>query len=175
MTRMAGLGLAIAAVVTASAQKPTLHFTAAKEWKSTPSSSPMRVAQYVLPRVAGDAEDAELIVYFFGGQGGSVDANLDRWVNQMEQPDGRPSKAVARTEALTVSGMKVTVLDVTGKYVAEMAPGSATRYNKPGFRLKAAVVETAGGPYFVKLTGPAKTVEHWNTAFGSFLRSATYR
>jgi hypothetical protein len=104
-----------------------------------------------------------------------VQANLDRWVGQMEQPDGRPSKAVASTETLTVNGMKVTALDVSGKYVAEMAPGSATRLNKPGFRLKAAVVETAGGPYFVKLTGPAKTVEQWNAAFTGFLRSATYR
>jgi hypothetical protein len=175
MHRVAGLGLAIAAVITASAQTPTLHFTAPKEWTTRQSSSPMRVAQYVLPRAAGDSEDGELIVYFFGGQGGSVQANLDRWLGQMEQPDGRPSKAVATTETLTVNGMKVTVLDVSGKYVAEMAPGSPTRYNKPGFRLKAAVVETTGGPYFVKLTGPAKTVERWNTTFGGFLRSATYR
>ena len=175
MYRVAGPGLVIAAIAVASAQSPTLHFTAAKDWTVKPSSSPMRVAQYVLPRATGDAEDAELIVYFFGGQGGSVEANLDRWVGQMEQPDGRPSKAVARTETLTVNGMKATVLDVPGKYVAEMAPGSATRFNKPDFRLKAALVETAGGPYFVKLTGPAKTVERWNTAFATFLRSATYR
>jgi hypothetical protein len=114
-------------------------------------------------------------VYFFGGQGGSVQANLDRWLGQMEQPDGRPSKAVATTETLTVNGMKVTVLDVSGKYVAEMAPGSPARYNKPGFRLKAAVVETAGGPYFVKLTGPAKTIGRWNEAFTAFLKSAAHR
>ena len=121
------------------------------------------------------AGQGALIVYFFGGQGGSVQANLDRWVGQMEQPDGRSSKAVATTEALTVGGMKVTVLDVSGKYVAEMTPGSQTRYSKPGFRLKAAVVETAGGPYFVKLTGPAKTVERWNAPFATFLKSAVYR
>jgi hypothetical protein len=175
MHRMAGLGLAVTAVIGLSAQTATLHFTAAKEWKPVPTSSPMRVAQYVLPRAPGDAEDGELVVYFFGGQGGSVQANLDRWVGQMEQPDGRPSKAVATTETLTVNGMKVTVLDVSGKYVAEMAPGSSARYNKPGFRLKAAVVETAGGPYFIKLTGPAKTVDVWNAAFTGFLRSATYR
>src|SRR5262245_22940120 len=175
MQRIAALGLAMTAMIAVSAQTPTLHFAAAKEWKSTPSPSPMRVAQYVLPRAAGDTEDGELIVYFFGGQGGSVQANLDRWLGQMEQPDGRPSKTVATTETFAVNGMNVTVLDVSGKYIAEMAPGSATRYNKPGFRLKAAVVETAGGPYFVKLTGPAKTVERWNTTFTSFLRSATYR
>ena len=175
MHRLVGLGLACAAVVAVSAQTATLHFTAPKEWIVKPSSSAMRVAQYALPRAAGDAEDGELIVYFFGGQGGSVQANLDRWVGQMEQPDGRSSKAVATTETLTVGGMKVTVLDVSGKYVAEMTPGSQTRYSKPGFRLKAAVVETAGGPYFVKLTGPAKTVERWNAPFATFLKSAAYR
>ena len=175
MHRLVGLGLAFAAVLAASAQSATLHFTAPKDWTVKPSSSSMRVAQYGLPRAAGDAEDGELIVYFFGGQGGSVQANLDRWVAQMEQPDGKPSKAAATTEALMVSGMKVTVLDVSGKYVAEMTPGSQTRYSKPGFRLKAAVVETAGGPYFVKLTGPAKTVERWNAPFTTFLKSALYR
>ena len=175
MHRLVGLGLACAAVVAVSAQTATLHFTAPKEWIVKPSSSAMRVAQYTLPRAAGDVEDGELIVYFFGGQGGSVQANLDRWVGQMEQPDGRSSKAVATTETLTVGGMKVTVLDVSGKYVAEMTPGSQTRYSKPGFRLKAAVVETAGGPYFVKLTGPAKTVERWNAPFATFLKSAVYR
>lgn len=175
MHRLVGLGLACTAALAVSAQTATLHFTAPKDWTVKPSSSAMRVAQYVLPRAAGDAEDAELIVYFFGGQGGSVQANLDRWVGQMEQPDGRASKAAATTETLTVGGMKVTVLDVSGTYVAEMTPGSPTRYSKPAFRLKAAVVETAAGPYFVKLTGPAKTVERWNAPFAAFLKSAAYR
>ena len=175
MKRIARLALAFAAVATVSVQAATLQFSAPKEWTVKPSSSSMRVAQCALPRAPGDAEDGELIIYFFGGQGGSVQANLDRWVGQMEQPDGRPSKAVATTETMTVGGMKVTVLDVSGKYVAEMAPGAPTRFNKPGFRLKSAVVETAGGPYFVTLTGPAKTVERWNAAFATFLKSAVYR
>ena len=175
MTHVARLAVMVALAAALSAQGATLHLSAPKEWTVRPSSSAMRVAQYALPRAAGDSEDGELIVYFFGGQGGSVQANLDRWLGQMAQPDGRPSKAVATTETLTVNGMKITVLDVSGTYVAEMAPGSPTRHNKPGFRLKAAVVETGGGPYFVKLTGPAKTVERWNTAFAAFLKSATYR
>jgi hypothetical protein len=166
---------AVLAHTAALAAQATQHFDAPKEWNVVPSSSSMRVAQYALPRAAGDSEDAELIVYYFGGQGGSVQANLDRWVGQMEQPDGRPSKAVAKTETLTVNGMSVTILDVSGTYVAEMAPGSGARNNKPGFRLKAAVVETKAGPYFVKLTGPQKTVERWNAPFTAFLRSAVSR
>jgi hypothetical protein len=159
----------------ALAAQSGLSFTAPKEWTNAPSTSSMRVAQYSLARASGDSEDAELIVYYFGGSGGSVEANLDRWMGQMQQPDGRPSKAVAKTSSLTANGLKITLLDVGGRYVAETMPGSNQRLDKPDFRMKAAVVETPKGPYFVKLTGPAKTVERWSAAFDGFLKSATYK
>ena len=125
---------------------------------------------------SGDADDAELIVYFFGqGQGGSVDANLERWLGQVQQPDGRPSKAVARTERLTVNGLKVTLLDVSGRYVAETAPGSGARVDRPNYRMQAAVIETPGGPYFAKLTGPAKTVARWDVEFRKWLAGMRYQ
>ena len=54
--------------------------------------------------------------------------------------------------------VKMTTVDAEGTYVAEMRPGSTDRYNKSGFRLRAAVVETPRGPYYVKLTGPANTI-----------------
>ena len=171
MRPIAALGW-IALMATALVAQGALSFDAPKEWTAQPSSSSMRVAQYSLARTAGDSEDAELIVYYFGGSGGSVDANLDRWLGQMEQPDGKPSKAVAKTSTMAANGLTITVLDVTGRYVAEMTPGSAQRHNKPGFRMKAAVIETAKGPYFVKLTGPAKTVERWDATFAGFLKSA---
>jgi hypothetical protein len=171
MRPIAALGW-IALMTIALAAQGALGFDAPKEWTAQASSSSMRVAQYALARAAGDSEDAELIVYYFGGSGGSVDANLDRWLGQMEQPDGKPSKAVAKTSTMAANGLKITVLDVTGRYVAEMTPGSPQRHNKPGFRMKAAVIETAKGPYFVKLTGPAKTIERWDASFAGFLKSA---
>jgi hypothetical protein len=33
----------------------------------------------------------------------------------------------------------------------------------------AAVAETASGPWFFKLTGPAKTVARWQSGFSAFL------
>ena len=149
-----------------------LKFDVPAGWVSTTPSSPMRVADFTLPRVAGDAEDATLTVYFFGGQGGSVQANLDRWIGQMAQPDGRASKDLAKTTTLkTASGLEVTLIDLTGTYVAEVSPGSTQRFNKPGFRLRAAVVTTTEGPYFIKLVGPAKTVAKWEEAFAAFVKS----
>ena len=150
----------------------TIKYDAPAGWTSRPAASSMRVADFTLPRVAGDAEDGQLTLYYFGGQGGSVQANLDRWIGQMTQPDGRASKAVATTGTMkTTSGLSVALVDVSGTYVAEVTPGSKERFNKPGFRLRAAVVETPAGPYFVKLTGPAKTLAKWHDSYLAFVKS----
>jgi hypothetical protein len=151
-----------------------LTYAAPSGWKVVPTSSSMRVAQFILPRAAGDAKAAELIVYYFGGSGGSVEANIDRWIGQMQQPDGRPSKAVATRESRTVNGLSVSLVDVSGTYVAETAPGSATRNNSANFRLRAGVVQTPRGPYFIKLTGPARTVAAESPAFERFVASLSY-
>ncbi len=149
----------------------SLRYDAPDEWTERASASTMRVTEFRLPRVAGDAEDAELVVFYFGGGGGGVEANLQRWVNQMEQPDGRSSFEVASTTGFEANGLSVTVLDVPGTYVAAVTPGSTARLNKRGFRLLAAVVETPVGPYFFKLTGPARTLSRWEHPFNAFLRT----
>src|SRR5947209_5138071 len=132
-------------LVTMQGQTPApaaaLTFVAPAAWHPRPASS-MRVAEFVVPKAAGDQEDAEAIVFFFGGSGGSVEANVDRWIGQMRQPDGSPSNAAARRAARTINGLTVSTVDVSGTYVAEVRPGATEHYNKPDFRLRAAVVET---------------------------------
>ena len=161
----------IAAAAVGTAAGATLKFDSPQGWVSKPPASSMRVAEFTLPKTTGDAEDATLGIFFFGGQGGNVQANLERWIGQMTQPDGRASKDVAKTTNFTSRGLAITLVDLSGTYVAEVSPGSAERFNKPGFRLRAAVVETKEGPYFVKLTGPEKTVARWDDAFMAFLKS----
>ena len=167
--------LAATLAFTLTSPLATLKFDAPPDWVSKAPSSSMRVAEWSLPKTTGDDEDAILTLYFFGAsQGGNVQANLDRWIGQMAQPDGRQSKDVAKTSSLTSHGLKVTLVDVTGTYVAEVTPGSTEHFNKPGFRQCAAVVETPGGPYFVKLTGPEKTVAKWQDSYTAFLKSLRY-
>lgn len=151
-----------------------LTFTAPAGWKSVPSSSSMRVAQFALPRAVGDAQDAELVVYYFGGSGGTVEANMQRWIGQMQQPDGSPSSTLAKRSTRTVNGLVATIVDVSGTYVAEMTPGAKERYNNPNYRLRAVVIETPKGPYFIKLTGPSKTVAAHEQMFEKFLASVRY-
>jgi hypothetical protein len=159
----------------AAAQKSSLKFTVPAGWVEEERSSSMRVAQYKLPKAETNTEDASLILYYFGqGQGGSTAANVERWVGQMKQADGSSAKD-AKEERFETNGLKVTAVDVSGTYVAETAPGSGTFNNKPGYRLRAAVVETPNGSYFVKLVGPEKTVTQWNESFLSYLRSFEFK
>ena len=164
--------IVLVGVLNTAFQKSSLKFTVPRGWVEEERTSSMRVAQYRLPKAAGDSEDASLVLYYFGqGQGGSAAANIERWVGQMKQAGADASKK----EDLEVNGLKVTTVDVAGTYVAETAPGSGTFNNKPGYRLRAAVVETPNGSYYVKLVGPEKTVAQWNESFLSYLKSFEFK
>jgi hypothetical protein len=153
-----------------------LHFKAPDGWVAEKPPSSMRVAQYKLPKADGDKEDASLVLYYFGAtQGGTAQANIDRWISQMEQPDGSSSKDKARTESLTINGLKVTTVDVSGTYTAEMAPGSGSFHNDANYRLRAAVIETPKGNYFVKLAGPQKTIVRWEQSYTDYLKSFEFK
>src|SRR5580765_1363394 len=153
-----------------------LRFKAPDGWTTEKASSQMRVAQYKLPKAESDKEDASLVLYYFGAnQGGTPQANIDRWIGQMQQPDGSDSKSKAKSETLTVNGLKVTAVDVTGTYTAEMAPGSKTFHNDTDYRVRAAVIETPKGNYYVKLAGPAKTIARWDQAYNDYLKSFEFK
>src|SRR3989475_10910209 len=153
-----------------------LHFKAPDGWVTEKASSSMRVAQYKLPKAEGDNDDASLVLYYFGAtQGGTAQANIDRWISQMQQPDGSASKDKAKTETTTINRLKVTTVDVSGTYTAEMAPGSKTFHNDDNYRLRAAVIETPKGNYFVKLARPSKTVARWDQAYTDYLKSFEFK
>jgi len=121
----------------------------------------MRKAQYRLPRAAGDTEDAELAVFYFEGSGGSVQANVDRWIGQFRKADGTPAGDTAKTTHRQSQAIPITIVDVSGTYLAGGMPMPGNKSEKPGFRMLAAVAEAGSGPWFFKLTGPARTVARW--------------
>ena len=172
---LAFVSTACSIVFSQEVQKPaTLRYKVPAGWVEEERSSRMRLAQYKLPRTEPDNEDALLVLYYFGkGQGGTAAANVERWASQMQQADG--TKAKITEESFTANGLKITAVDGAGTYVAETAPGSGEYLNKPGFRLRAAVVETPNGSYYVKLVGPEKTVTHWNDAFAAYLKSFEFK
>ena len=173
-TRITCVAFILALVDSSLVAQPSLRFDVPSEWIEIAHPSPMRVAQFQLPRVDGDLEDAECVIYYFEGEGGTVEANLERWTNQMLQPDDLRSTDVATTSSFEISGMQVTALDVPGIFAAQVHPNSKMRYYKRGFRLKAAVVESPDGPFFFKLTGPDRTVTRWDSTFSTFLESIRF-
>ena len=162
--------------VSAAAPQGELALKAPDAWTSERPSSSMRVAQYQLPAAEGDAEAASLVVYYFGpGQGGSTNANIERWIGQMQQPGGQSSKDKATTENTTVNGLKVTLLDVSGTYTGGDMGGAGSAGSKPDYRMRAAVIDTPRGAYFIKLVGPKRTVDRWDQSFQEFVRSAEFK
>lgn len=149
-----------------------LAFDVPSGWAPSVPSSSMRVAEFALARAEGDTEDASLVLYYFPGGGGTIEANIDRWVGQVAQPDGSSSKEVAKTTEMTsTAGLKLMVVDVAGRYVAEVTPGSSEHFDKPGFRLIAAYIDAPDGPYYMKLVGPQATITKWHDSVQTFLKS----
>lgn len=136
------------------------------------ASRPMRAATYTIRAAEGDREDAECAVYYFGeGQGGSVEANIRRWIGQFEQPDGKPIGEDTETEKRAIGGLDVTTLELSGTYLASAGPMAPVREKKPEFRMLGAIVEAPLGPVFFKMVGPANTVTKAEDDFEAMLKA----
>ena len=134
-------------------------------WKAE-AQRPMRLATYSV------APGGECGVYYFGSsQGGSVEANLDRWIGQFLQADGKPSKAAAKIMKQTMHGWPVTTVDVSGAYTGMGGPMAKQSPAMPGYRMLGAIIEGPEGSIFFKFTGPAPTVAANQAAFSKMLAS----
>ncbi len=139
--------------------------------KVTPSSS-MRLGQLALARVSGDNADGELAIFHFPGTGGSSMANLKRWEGQMTGPNGEPGEQVSKTDSMKLdNGIIVITVDITGTMLpSSMGEGPTTELSD--YRLVASVLETPAGNYFVKVTGPKKTIGAHLEKYYAFLKRA---
>ena len=147
-----------------------LSWTAPKNW--TNQQRPMRAANYVIPAAPGDAEPGECAVYYFGpGQGGGVDANIQRWIAQFQSPDGGSAASLAKRSEKTINGIKTTMLDLTGTYLYKASPMAPQATPKPGYRMLAAIVPGPDAPIFFKLTAPIKTAAAAEADFQAMLAS----
>lgn len=146
-----------------------IRWTAPSGWKAE-APRPMRAATYSISPVVGDRGVTECIVNYFGpGQGGGVEANIERWKGQMQSPDGKP--APATVEKRTVRGVPISVIDTSGAYTGMGGPMAVPGKPAPGYRLLGAIVEGPGGSLFFKLTGPARTIAGQKKQFDQLLAS----
>lgn len=144
-----------------------VQFTVGENWVSQQPSSSMRAAQFSVPPKEGDTSPAELAI--FRGIGGSNDANIQRWIGQIqtESPDDYT------VEKMQNGPFTIQVLDITGSYTntmgGPMMGGNAE--TQPGTRMMAASIEGPGGPWHFKLTGDQETVSQNADAFNEMINS----
>jgi hypothetical protein len=144
------------------------------DWVAEKSSNRFRAFQFKVPHAEGDKNDAQVVVFFFGeGSGGSAEDNVKRWKGMFEAPEGKTIEDVSKVEKMKVSGVNLTYLDVQGTYLDKFPPFDprAKTTRRPDYRMLGVVFESPNGPYFIRLTGPARTVAQHKKGFDEWLRA----
>ena len=134
-------------------------------WTTLPPRQ-TRVATYQVASADGLTEPAECGVFYFGSdKGGSVEANIERWVGQFEG-GGEPSRS-----SKEVNGLQVELVQIGGAYLSPGGPMIQSQGEKDNFRLLGAIVSGPQGPVYFKLTGPEKTVRDAEKNFTALINS----
>lgn len=173
-----GLSLAIYACTVEAADKAAktndveikdITLKVPASWKSAPPSNNLRLAQFEIPAVKGDKEPAELVISSFGGTGGGMTANISRWVGQFAAGKDRKVKV---TQGRSKAG-KYVFADLSGTYKKSIGPPFLRKTKDvPDSRMLGVILAVEGKAYyFLKLTGPAKTVsaaaDEFRVSFGA--------
>lgn len=150
-----------------------LAMTIPENWKQVEPSSRMRLAQFAIP---GEGGEAEVTLFYFGpGQGGTAQANLERWVGQFEPPAGEESGATRSFEmgSLEQDNLRIALVRAEGTYnPGSMGMGGPAPSAQAGYALFGCVIE--GGPrgnVFLKATGPAALMQAESDAFEAVAKS----
>lgn len=141
-----------------------LTFKTPAPWKTVPTTSPMR-AGTLHYEVTGEDKPLEAVFYYFGpGQGGDVEANIERWLGQFE---GKPE---SQREELAAGGKKVTLVIAHGTYL-DGPPFGGTKTPRPDYTLLGAIVPAGDANVFIKLTGPKAAAAQVLNAFKALATS----
>jgi hypothetical protein len=151
-----------------------LKSAAPASWEKQKPTSNLRVYQFRIPKAGNDPKDAELTIFFFGeGSGGTVKANLDRWKSQFRAPEGKKIDDVTKVKEFKVGAVPVTYLDISGTYLEKFPPFAPNAKITPreDYRMLGVIFANEGGPYYLRLIGPARTVTQQKDAFDKWLKS----
>ena len=147
-----------------------VSFKAPETWVKKEPKVRIIEVEYEVPAAKGDELPGRLTVM---GAGGAIEANIDRWIGQFEQPDGSETKNKSKTEKLKVAGTDVHYVDLSGTYKDNPAPFAGGKaIPRENYRMLAAIVTTKeAGNYFLKLYGPKATIAENEKAFRDMIDS----
>ena len=149
----------------------SLTLNVPQSWEQKPPSNKLRKAQFSIPKAKDDKEGVELVIFSFGGGGGGVQANINRWVGQFESK-GRKSKI---TSGESPQGQYIFV-NITGTYKMPIGPPIAGKTKTiPNARMLAVIlhVQKAGAVYYLRMAGESKTISAAAEAFRASFEADT--
>ena len=103
-------------------------------WKEETPSNRMRFAQFKLPKIKGDKDDAELVI--FKGLGGSAKANIQRWKQQFVAPKGKTADDISKESEIKIGGKTANMVEVHGGFNYNPAPFNPRLKVRPPARLQ---------------------------------------
>lgn len=135
-------------------------------WTAHEPSGSMRAAEFqVLP----EATAPRLVVY--RGIGGSDEANIDRWIGQYLQPDGRETRERTTVTTEERDGLRITRVEIRGIFTGQMVPGQGEAVHRPGHLSLGAIVECEGRKFHVRLQHGEDALAPVIPAFDAWLAS----
>jgi hypothetical protein len=152
-----------AATQAESVKVESFTFAVPDGWRSVTPASPMRKAQL---EIARGPEKAEVSFFHFGAdQGGTAEDNVARWYAQF--PGSEKNRV---TEHVQIGSVKITFAMTEGTFSSGMPGGPTTPME--GYALCGAILESATGNVFVKMTGPNAVVKASTDAFKKMISEA---
>lgn len=151
-----------------------LKSTTPADWKEEAQKpGSMRLATFKLPKAAGDSEDADLAIFYFKGNAGTVEQNLKRQEAKFEAPAGKALKDVVKVDKSKVGTYEATYQDIQGTFLKKFPPfdPNAKITRMSDYRQLYVIFETKDGQYYLTLLGPAKTVEKHKKDFDQWLKN----
>ena len=145
----------------------SFRLTVPEAWKPKQPRSRIIAYEFSVKPAEGDRQPGRITIM---AAGGSVEQNLERWYSQFTQPDGRPTKEVAKVEKRKIAGQPVYLVDISGTYLDRPRP-FGPGVERKNYRMLAAIIVTREGQIFVKFYGPQRTVAEQAEAFRRAIES----
>jgi hypothetical protein len=148
-----------------------LKAKAPADWVSEKTTGEFRVYQFRIPKAEDDKDDGELVIY--SGNLGPDKANLQRWKDSFQPPEGKKIDDVTKESNPKIGGYEAVMLQLEGTYKARERPGdpSSKLILKPDYKFTGIILKTKNQTYYIKFTAPAKTMEKHEKAFKAWLEA----
>lgn len=146
------------------------HFVAPGDWVKVKPKFAFYHAEFKIPKVEGDTSDGRIT---FSQVGGSIDANLERWVGQFKDLDKGDEDSIKKMSK-EIADTNVQIIHIEGTFMeGSGGPFSPKKERKDYVLMGAALEVDSGSNVYIKAYGPRKTMDKNHKHLKSLLESMT--